>query len=350
MNTKKTRFGIIGTNTISDKIITAARQDSRFVLNCIYSRTENTAKAFAEKHDIPHIFTSLKKMAESQLIDAVYIASPNAFHAQQSILFMKHGKHVLCEKPLASNAFEAKMMIEASQKHYVTLMEAMMPIQKPEFLQIKNNLKEIGKIRHYFGCYCQYSSRYDKFKQGIIENAFKPELSNGAVVDIGIYTIYPMVALFGRPKKINASGLILSSGVDGIGTVNFEYENMNCTVIYSKISDSALPSEIQGEKGTITIDKINNIKNVSLNLRNGANIDLSVKNQQYNDYFYEISEFIDLVQNKKLESEINSHTNSLITIEILDEIRKQVGVVFDADNTVYEKTTEYNFLSQFSLQ
>ena len=63
-------------------------------------------------------------------------------------------------------------------------------------------------------------------------NAFKPELSNGAVMDIGIYTIYPMIALFGRPQKIEAQGILLNTGVDGQGAVNFSYEGLNATVLY----------------------------------------------------------------------------------------------------------------------
>lgn len=81
-------------------------------------------------------------------------------------------------------------------------------------------------------------------------NAFRPELSNGAMMDIGIYTVYPMVVLFGRPKKIDASGIVLSSGADGQGAVNFEYEGMNATVLYSKIANSSLPTEIQEKRET----------------------------------------------------------------------------------------------------
>ena len=327
---EKTRFGIIGTNTISDKIVVAGRQDERFLCNAIYSRKLETAKAFAEKHDIPNIFTSIDEMAESKTIDAVYIASPNSFHYPQSILFIKNGKHIFCEKPMASNEQEVKEMLDAAHKYDVTLMEAVMPTLKPEFFAVKNYLKEIGTVRHYFGFYCQYSSRYDQLKDGIVLNAFKPELSNGAVVDIGIYTIYPMVVLFGEPKKINAAGLILSTGVDGQGTVNFEYPEMTASVMYSKISDSSLSSEIQGEDGVIIIDKINNIKNITLKMRNGTIKDISPYSKKH-DYFYEISEFIDLIQSGKRESEINSHSNSLITIRIIDEIRRQIGVKFPAD-------------------
>ena len=328
--TFKLRFGIIGTNFITDWVLEGARLDPRFVPAAVYSRTQEQADAFAAKHHIRHTFTSLEEMASSSLIDAVYIASPNFLHASQSILCMEHGKHVLCEKPLASNAQEVKAMIETARRNKVVLMEAMKPTLTPNFLSIQNNLKEIGTVRRYFSCYCQYSSRYDKLKAGEVLNAFKPELSNGAVMDLGVYTIYPMVALFGRPLKVDATGLRLFTGVDGQGAVNLEYEGMNATVLYSKIADSTLPTEIQGESGTITVDRINIIGKVKLHYRNGREVDITHSGTLH-EYYYEIAEFISLVETGRLESAINSHANSLITMEIVDEIRKQLGIVFPAD-------------------
>lgn len=336
----KIRFGVIGTNFITDWVIAGAKQDERFELVAVCSRTQERANEFAAKYDIPYTFTSLEEMAASPLIDAVYIATPNYLHASQSILCMKHGKHVLCEKPMASNAYEVKQMIAASRQYGVTLMEAMKPTLTPNFRVLREALPKAGVIRRYFASYCQYSSRYDKFKEGIVFNAFKPELSNGAMMDIGVYTVYPMVVLFGRPNKISASGVVLSTGTDGQGAVNFEYEGMNATVLYSKIANSSLPTEIEGEDGNFMLDKINQINRVTWQARPVASSgkgpltpveDISAVTDK-DEYYYEVAEFINLVQAGKLESEVNSHENSLITIEIIDEVRRQLGVSFLADH------------------
>lgn len=338
-NTPKLRFGIIGTNFISDWIISGARQDERFDAVAVYSRYQETADAFASKHHIPYTFTSLEAMAQSDLIDAVYIASPNFLHAEQSILFMQHGKHVLCEKPLASNAIEARAMIETSKQYRVTLMEAMKPTLTPNFRVVQEHLYRVGEVRHYFSAFCQYSSRYEKFKAGIPVNAFDPALSNGAIMDIGVYTIYPMVVLFGRPLQIKAQGQLLSTGVDGMGTVCFDYGRMTATIVYSKITDSVLSTEIQGESGNIVLDRISIIKKVQFVPRLPPALgkgmpaipeDISISFDK-DEYYYEIKEFIDLVLAGKTESIVNSHDNSLITIEIIDEIRRQMRVVFPAD-------------------
>ena len=336
---KKIRFGVVGTNNITDRVIAGGREDERFELVAVCSRTRERAEEFAAKHNIPHIFTSLEEMAECPEVDAIYIATPNYVHASQSILCMNRGKHVLCEKPLASNATEAAEMIATARKNNVLLMEAMISTLNPNFAIVKEEMKKLGTIRRYFSSYCQYSSRYDKFKEGTILNAFKPELSNGAVMDIGIYTIYPMIALFGRPEKIEAQGIRLHTGVDGQGAVNFQYKDMNATVLYSKIANSALPTEIEGEEGNLLLDKMHITSRVDYIPRRKTE---QGKEQDYSstpigvplnhsEYYYEIAEFINILERGGRESAVNSHDNSLATMETIDEIRRQLGVRYPAD-------------------
>lgn len=336
---KKVRFGVVGTNFITDWVIAGAREDERFELASVCSRTRERGEEFAAKHSIPHVFTSLEEMAASDKVDAVYIASPNYMHASQSILCMGHGKHVMCEKPMASNAREAKEMIAASNKYGVALMEAMKSTLSPNFRAVKDNLHRIGVPRRYFASFCQYSSRYDKYKEGIVLNAFRPELSNGAMMDIGVYTIYPLVALFGRPKSISAQGVVLSSGADGQGAVNMLYDGMNATVLYSKIANSQLPAEIEGEDGNILIDRIQTPVDVRFYPRQApasgrekrTEGEILCNPDNHNEYYYEIAEFIDMILEGRTESDINSHDTSLSTMEIIDEVRRQLGVRYPAD-------------------
>lgn len=326
----KIRFGVVGTNSITDWFLNGAKEVEGFELVAVYSRSENKAREYSDKYGVNNIFTDLEEMAKSDLIDAVYIATPNSLHAEQSILFLKNKKHVLCEKAFASNLREVEAMIKEAKKNKVVLMEAMKTTLLPNFQVVKENLHRIGKVRKYFASFCKYSSRYDKYKNGEILNAFKPELSNGSLMDIGVYCIEPMINLFGKPKSIKASGLMLESGVDGEGNIILEYEDMDGVVIFSKIASSYLPSEIQGEEGSIIIEKINTFSKVKLILRNGEEIDLS-KEQAVDNMYYEAKEFVDLIRNKELESKINTFEVSINTMEIMDEARKQIGLIYPAD-------------------
>ncbi|AND40155.1 Gfo/Idh/MocA family protein [Cytobacillus oceanisediminis] len=324
------RFGIVGTNWITERFLKAALQVEDFQLTAVYSRTEEKAKEFAAKYGVERTFTDLKTMAASGEIDAVYIASPNSLHAEQSILFMKNNVHVLCEKPVASNTKELKYMIAAARENNVLLMEALKSAFMPNFLAVKENLHKIGQVRRYFASYCQYSSRYDAYRQGTVLNAFNPDFSNGSLMDIGIYCVYPLVALFGKPVEIKAAGYVLESGVDGEGSMVLKYPDMDAVIMYSKITDSSLPAEIQGEEGNIVIDRISSPEKVELHYRNGEREDLT-QDQLSDSMYYETKEFIRLVQAGKTESDINSYANSMITMEIIEEARRQIGVVYPAD-------------------
>lgn len=325
------RFGIIGTNWITERFIQAAEETEQFALTAVYSRTEEKGKAFAAKYNSnPEVFTDLEKMVSSDLVDAVYIASPNSYHAEQAILCMSHGKHVLCEKPFASNVEETQRMIRAAKENDVLLMEAMKSTLMPNFRVITNNLYKIGRVRRYFASYCQYSSRYDAFKQGTVLNAFNPVYSNGSLMDLGIYCLYPMVTLFGKPESLQATGIMLSSGVDGEGSILMRYEDMDAVVMYSKIADSYAPAEIQGENGTLIIDKINQPYDVKIMYRDGTVEDLR-QPQMQESMFYEAREFIELAQSGRRESGVNTLANSLIVAEIMEEARRQIGLKYPAD-------------------
>jgi len=324
------RFAVIGTNWITESFIEAARETGEFVLAAVYSRTEERAREFARKHGAEAVYTDLQAMAASGAIDAVYIASPNSLHAEQAIVCMNHGKHVLCEKPIASNVGELQEMIEAAKRNGVVLMEAMKSTVLPNFAAVREHLPKLGPIRRYFASFCQYSSRYDAYKKGTVLNAFNPAFSNGSLMDLGIYGVYPAVVLFGRPERVQASGVMLESGVDGEGTVTLQYKDMDAVVIHSKMTDSYLPAEIQGEHGTMVIDKISRPSSVQIRYRDGSTEDLT-RQQHANEMFYEAQEFIRLIRSGLRESPVNSHAHSLLTLGILDEARRQFGLVFPAD-------------------
>ncbi|MFD1775379.1 Gfo/Idh/MocA family protein [Paenibacillus rhizophilus] len=324
------RFGVVGTNWITDRFLESGLENEDFLLTAVYSRSEEKGKAFAAKYAGASVYTDLEAMAASDEIDAVYIASPNSLHAEHALICISHGKHVLCEKPAATNAAELRRVIEAARSNNVLFMEAMKSTLVPNFGIIKENLYKIGQIRRYFASYCQYSSRYDAFLQGTVLNAFNPAFSNGALMDLGIYCLYPMVVLFGKPDTVKATGVMLSSGVDGEGSIVMRYGDMDAVVMYSKITESYLPVEIQGENGTMVIDKINQPYEVKIRYRDGIVEELTLP-QTYESMYYEAQEFIRLLQAGERESSVNSHANSLAAAEVMEDARRQIGLRYAAD-------------------
>ena len=110
------RFAVIGTNFITDNFMNAGSQCEGFKVQAVYSRSMEKAKEYAEKYGIEDCYDSLDALAAAKDIDAVYVASPNALHAGQSIKMLKAGKHVLCEKTIASNSGEIRADVQGRRR------------------------------------------------------------------------------------------------------------------------------------------------------------------------------------------------------------------------------------------
>lgn len=323
-------FAVIGTNFITDRLLKAAEHCAGFQLYGVYSRTAQRAKEYAARYGAPKTYTTLEELAADENVDAVYIASPTFLHASQSLQMLNAGKHVLCEKPIASNTSELKKMLEAAQKNNKVLLEAMRPVFTPGMKAVEEGMKKIGTVRRVHFTYCQYSSRYDKFKEGIVENAFKPELSNGAIMDIGTYCIYAASYLFGKPKEIKAVGVQLEGSIDGTGSVLADYGDFLAELVYSKITNSYQVSEIQGEKGCMIIPHINIPEEVKIRYYTGEEECLFAEGLQ-DDMQYELNRFMGFMNHKE-EKEIKIyHEASLHTMWMIDEARRQLGIKFPAD-------------------
>ena len=152
------RFAVIGTNWITRQFVEAAHESGKYKLTAVYSRSLEQAQHFANDFSVEHLFTSLEAMAESDAIDAVYIASPNALHFSQTQLFLSHKIHVICEKPLASNLAEVDAAIACARENQVVLFEAFKTACLPNFHLLRQALPKVGKLRKVFFNYCQYSS------------------------------------------------------------------------------------------------------------------------------------------------------------------------------------------------
>lgn len=313
------RFGIIGTSSISDKFVEALKTIKKCEVTAVYSRSVEKGDYFATKHDIKTIYLSLEEMAESQKVDAVYIASPNGLHPSQAIKMMENGKHVICEKAIAPTVKELDEMIRIAKENNVVLMEAMRPTLNPNFNIIKESLEKIGPVRGITASYCQYSSRYDNLKKGELTNIFDPKFSGGALYDIGVYPLYFTIGMFGVPDEYIGGNYLVSSGADGYGNIILKYNDKIASITYSKITDSKLPSEIQGEKGSIIIEKLSTVKGIKILYRDGREEKIEIEIHK-NDMVYEAIEFINLIKKGKLESDINSHKNSRKVVEIMEKL------------------------------
>lgn len=325
---KEIKLGIIGTNFISDTLCESVEKTEGIYSHAVYSRTQEKGSCFAARHGIGRVFTDLEEFLTSD-IDAVYIASPNFLHCTQSIAAMSKGKHVIVEKPAALNLKEFELMIATARKNRVVLMEAMRPVHDPAMRQAKSALGEIGTIRSATIEYCQYSSRYDKFREGTVLNAFDVSLGNAAIMDIGVYALQVAVYLLGEPERITFSKSVkLSNGFEGMGNAMLDYGEYSANIAYSKIADSAVPSFVQGEDGYLTVVRPSSVDEVILHKRKGEERIIARGRAECN-MIYELSDFVSSVRGELDLSYYTSLTES--TLRIMDEIRRENKIVFPTE-------------------
>ncbi len=323
------RYATVGTNFIVEWFLKSAKACPGLHYSAAYSRSEDTAQEFAARHGAGRFVTSLQELAEAEDVDAVYVASPNSLHFEQAALFLSHKKHVLCEKTITSNQEELKRLLAIAEENGVIIMEALRSVFLPSFDMIKENLGQLGTIRRVSLQYGKYSSRYDKFRQGIVENAFNPAFSNGALMDIGVYCVHELVKLFGRPEGIAADSILLENGVDGAGTILARYEGMQAELLYSKIADNRIPSQIQGEDGTMVIrEDLTNPSVIEIWRRDGSKETLVPEGLE-DPMLPEVQEWLRLMERGESAAVHNQY--SLMELELMDEVRRQLGIVFPAD-------------------
>lgn len=287
-------LGIVGTNFVSDWLSEALALTNGVDAAAVFSRSEETGKAFAEKHGIPKVFCDFDAFLSSG-IEAVYLASPTFCHFAQAKAALEKGLHVLCEKPLVMKKEECEALFAIAREKGVVLMEAMRPAHDPAFALVKKSLADLGAVRRVSFEYCQYSSRYDRFRNGEVLNAFVPEISGGALFDIGIYPLFWCVALFGKPKGVSAASVFLENGFEGSGCLLLAYEGFTATVTYSKICDSVIPSVITGENGSLEIHKMTSPERIVFSPRKGETKALDYTPCE-NNLVYEVEDFVKAVQ------------------------------------------------------
>ncbi len=318
------RFGMIGTSEIAEQMAKALTLCPKTVPWGIYSRDRKKGEMFAKKHHIPYPCSTLESLAE--VSDAVYIASPNSLHCEQSIYFLERGIPVLCEKPLASNEREVARMIDAAERNGVYLAEAYKTQYLPAYQVIKDHISDLGVLRNVRFDFSKYSSRYDAHLRGEHVNTFKREFSNGALLDLGVYCLYPALDFFGSPQSVCSSGVLLPGGVDGVGVTVMNYPGFLVTLNYSKISTSSRSCEIQGESGTMYIDAISQPRNIEVRKNNGE-WNMFSPHTEENDMVYECTAFAEGVEN---QSPVE-RKRYLTAFRLLDSIRASVGIVYPSD-------------------
>ncbi|MBE3556876.1 MAG: Gfo/Idh/MocA family oxidoreductase [Firmicutes bacterium] len=205
------RWGILGTAKIAEEQLIPAFQSTEGAeLVGVASRDQQRGQVFAHRNGIPQVYASYEALLEDPTIDAVYLPLPNHLHATWTIRAAQHHKHVLCEKPAALNATEARQMIEACQQNNVLFMEAFMYRFHPQWERVDQWLDEgaIGSLRLILVRFSFSLTR----PQDIRWSA----RGGGALYDVGCYCVHLIRSITGDqlPVRVQAVADLNEGGVD----------------------------------------------------------------------------------------------------------------------------------------
>lgn len=323
------RVATIGTGMIVGWFLNAVKQNDAICV-AMYSRKAQSAKSLAEEYGVKNIYTDLDEMLTRDDIDFVYIASPNSLHYEYSLKALQAGKNVICEKPFTSNIKEFETLYTYAKEHSLFLFEAIVTAHMPNYLLIKEQIKRLGPIRMVQCNFSQYSSRYDNLLAGETPNVFNPAFSGGALSDIGIYNLHFVVGLFGKPQQLHYFPNKHANGIDTSGVSILEYDGFKAVCVGCKDTKSHCITQIQGEKGYITLDsETSKCSSFIVNV-NGISEDLSISENDIALY-YEIKDFKKIFEENDLKACYKLMDYSRSVMEVYESLRKDGGIVFTAD-------------------
>lgn len=323
-------YSTIGTSWITEMFIKAVKQTGKAQLNSIYSRSEETAEAFARKNKAKEWFTNIDQMLEGAA-DFVYIASPNIMHFDHIVKVIQKGKHVFCEKPLVYTEQQWNDIYQLAKKHQVFIFEGFRHLFSPNYQKLTAQLTEIGAIRTAILHYVQYSSRYDVFKEGQIPNVFSEKFAGGVLMDLGVYPLSMALDLFGEPVDAEYFPVKLSNGIDGSGTLILTYEDKVITIIASKTGHALIPSEIHGEKGTLTLDHIAPISSLKhYDRQTDRTLELAGPQHEI-DMIYQVEAFVKMIEENDIESYEKWMERSRQVAKWTEKVRKKAGILFTGE-------------------
>ena len=324
---KKTRWGILGPGTISQKFATGLKAVSDAEITAVGSRDLQRANAFADTFSIPHRHGNYTDLAHNPDVDVIYVATPHPFHKECAMLCLEAGKAVLCEKPLTVNAEQAEEMIACARKNNQFLMEAMWTRFLPVIVKVREWLAD-GAIGEPRLLTADKGSRQTLSTETLEGRLFNPELGGGGLLDVGVYTIALAYMVFGAPSMITSLAHIGETNVDEQASILLGYDAGQIANLFCAIrTETSKEARIIGTKGAIHIPEFWQATSATL-IRTGRDplhIEMPFIGNGYESQAIEV---INCLREGKLESDVMPLDESLSIMKTMDTIRFQWGLKY----------------------
>jgi predicted dehydrogenase len=320
--------GILGCGGIAHKmaktltLMTKAKEDIHLV--ACGSRHLEKAQEFAKHFKIPKAYGSYEELVKDPEIDLIYVATPHSEHYKNTMLCLQNGKNVLCEKALTTDASLARSMFAEAEKRGLLLTEAIWTRYMPSRKMIQDILDKgmIGKPVHVTANLCYLISGHPRLVD--------PNLAGGSLLDVGIYPLN-FTCMFFSPdyQSVSAHCTYTDKHLDETDHYHLEYANgLTADLDAGMVSLSNRKGVIEGTEGRMEVTNINDPEKIVVFDAKGKNVLVEKVPKQLTGYEYEVRECQEAIDKHATECPSMPHADSIRMMEVMDEIRAKLGVVY----------------------
>ncbi len=316
------RWGILGSGGIARRFSEDLARLDGHVVAAVGSRSKESAEKFAADFPGCAPYSSYEDLVEAD-VDAIYVATPHPMHHANTLLAMKAGKPVLCEKAFTVNAAQARELIEYSRTHKIALMEAMWTRFLPHIDAIKKMIADgvLGEIHTVVADHGQYIP-YTRAAR-----LWEPELGGGALLDLGIYPLTIAHIVLGAPTKVTAVATLTDKKVDLNTSMILNYASgAQATLSCTMAARGSVSAMIAGDKARLELDDYFYAPTSYRLITREGDVTEFGKNYEGHGLREEAAEFARVVRSGAIESPLMTHETSLFMMEQMDEIRAQIGL------------------------
>ena len=312
-------WGIAGTGSIATRFVQALGRLPDAHVHAVGSRSLDRARDFADQHAIPAPYGSLEELVADPAVEVVYIASPHSEHHPQALVALRAGKHVLVEKPLALSRAQCAEMVTAAGERGLFLMEALWSRFLPSYVRLQqlidsDVLGPIIDVQSSLG----FAAPFDP-----THRIYRKDLGGGVLLDMGVYPVALAELVLGPPRTVAATATLCPTGVDTDTVVDLGYDGSAARAHSSLIQDLPGSSRITGERGWL--DLPSPVYAPEALVLNGQSLELPIGGDGLR---YQAVEVHRCLAAGLQQSPVMSWTHSLSLAGTLDEVRRQIGLVY----------------------
>jgi len=317
------RWGILATGGIAHAFTKDLRTAGLDVA-AVGSRRPEASRAFADEYGIPNAHGSYEALVEDPDVDIVYVATPHPAHADNAILALEHGKHVLVEKPFTLTAPEAARVRDVARANGLLAMEAMWARYLPHMVRIREIVASgvLGDIRALYAAHLQNITTDPAHRLNAIE------LGGGALLDLGIYPVSFAWDILGAPTSIVASGRLIETGADSeVATIFTHADGAISTTISAARSAGQNTAHVVGTKARIDIDHTwYNPTTFRVVAADGSVLEEYVSQNEGRGMQFQALAAERYIAEGKTDSDILGIDETVAIMQTLDDIRALIGV------------------------